>query len=155
MYMAYEALSGPMQDLLLGLKAVHDIKKAFGSDYGTLQRNLRKRGIDPDEHFERYPAVEHPLVRTHPATKRRALYISGPYVTHISGLSPAESRAILDFLYRHIETNEFVYRHKWQRRDLVLWDNRCTQHLAVADYFPRERLMHRLNIAGEAPFLDR
>lgn len=148
MYMVYEALSRPMQEMLSGLNAVHDIKKAFGADYGSLQRGLRTRGIEPSKHFEQYPAVEHPLVRTHPETKRKALYVSGPYVTHISGLTPAESRAILDFLYRHIETNELVYRHKWQRRDLVLWDNRCTQHLAVADYFPRERLMYRMNITS-------
>jgi len=153
MYQAYEALSRPMQELVLGLRAVHDIKKAFGADYGKLQRALRDKGLDPDQHFEQYAAVEHPLVRTHPKTKRKALYLSRPYVTHISGLKPAESRALLDFLYRHVETNEFIYRHRWQRRDLLIWDNRCTQHLAVADYFPRERLMHRLNIAGEAPFL--
>jgi taurine dioxygenase len=154
MYLAYEALSRPMQQMLLKLGAVHDVKKAFGPGYANLQQGLKKKGIDPDEHFARFEPVVHPLVRTHPATRRRALYLSGPYVTHIDGLSRAESAAILDFLYRHLETNEFIYRHRWRRHDLVIWDNRCTQHLAVADYYPQERLMYRMNVAGERPFLD-
>jgi taurine dioxygenase len=154
MYLAYETLSKPMQKLLEGLTAVHDVKKAFGPDYQNLQRSLNKKGIDANQHFERHEPVEHPLVRTHPRTGKRALYLSSPYVTHISGLSPSENRAILDLLYRHIETNEFVYRHRWSKDDLLIWDNRCTQHLAVADYHPYERLMYRMNIAGERPFLS-
>jgi taurine dioxygenase len=151
MYRAYEALSRPMQDLLERLSAVHDVKKAFGSDYQSLQRSLNKTGIDANKHFEHYEPVEHPLVRVHPRTGKKALYLSSPYVTHISGLSRAESQAILDLLYRHLETNEFIYRHRWTQNDLVIWDNRCTQHLAVADYYPRERLMYRMNVAGERP----
>lgn len=154
MYLAYEALSRPIAEMLLKLGAVHDVRKAFGPGYANLQSGLRKKGIDPDQQFAQYEPVEHPLVRTHPATKRRALYVSEPYVTHIQGLSRAESAAILGFLYRHLETNEFIYRHRWRRHDLVIWDNRCAQHLAVADYFPQERLMHRMNIAGERPYLD-
>lgn len=155
MYLAYESLSRPIQELLLGLHAVHDVKKAFGSDYAALQQSLRKKGLDPDASFARFDSVEHPLVRTHPGTQRKALYLSGPYVTHIRELSRAESHALLAFLSHHIETQEFIYRHRWQPRDLVIWDNRCTQHYAVADYYPRERLMHRMNIAGERPYLVR
>ncbi|MFF5129330.1 TauD/TfdA dioxygenase family protein [Streptomyces syringium] len=153
MYLAFETLSEPMREMLLKLTAVHDVRKAFGADYGNLQRSLKKKGIDPDEQFADQEPVEHPLVRTHPVTGRKALYISSPYVTRINGLSDSESRAILEFLYRHIETNELIYRHAWATGDLLVWDNRCTQHLAVADYFPHERLMHRMNIAGEKPFL--
>lgn len=153
MYLAYEALSAPMQELLLQLTATHDTRKAFGADYGNLQKSLRKKGIDSDQHFADQEAVEHPLIRTHPETGRRALYISNPYVTRINGVTESESRALLAFLCRHIETNELIYRHRWAQGDLVIWDNRCTQHLAVADYFPHERLMHRINIAGEKPFL--
>ncbi|NAS25712.1 SDR family oxidoreductase [Herbidospora sp. NEAU-GS84] len=87
----------------------------------------------------------------HPETGREALYLASPYVTHVNDVSRAEGRAILDLLYRHIETTEFSYRHQWRVGDLVVWDNRCTQHLAVADYFPQERLMHRMNIAGDRP----
>lgn len=153
MYLAYQTLSPPMQELVRGLRAVHDIKQAFGPAYATLGESLRRRGIDPDTHFDQHGTVEHPLVRTHPETERDALYVSGPYVTGVAGLSKAESDALLGFLYRHIETSEFVYRHQWSVGDVVIWDNRCTQHLAVADYHPHERLMHRMNIAGERPFL--
>lgn len=155
MYSAYEQLSPPLQEFLLDLHAVHDVRKAFGPAYADVQRTLRRGKIDPNDHFADYEPVEHPLVRTHPGTGRKALYLSSPYVTGIRGLSAAESGALLDFLYRHIETNEFIYRHQWTVGDLVVWDNRCTQHFAVADYYPRERLMHRMNIAGERPFLVR
>ncbi|MFI5808234.1 TauD/TfdA dioxygenase family protein [Streptomyces sp. NPDC051561] len=153
MYLAFETLSAPMRQMLLQLTAVHDVRKAFGADYATLQKSLKKKGIDTDEQFGAEEPVEHPLIRTHPETGRQALYISSPYVTRINGLTDAESRALLEFLYRHIETNEIIYRHRWTTGDLVIWDNRCTQHYAAADYFPNERLMHRINIAGEKPFL--
>ncbi|MDB6096904.1 MAG: Alpha-ketoglutarate-dependent taurine dioxygenase [Francisellaceae bacterium] len=151
MYLAYEALSKPMQNFLKPLKAFHDVKKAFGTDYSNLQKVLVGKGLDPLKHFSDYPVAKHPIIRTHPETKKKALYISQPYVTHIEGLTNEESTAILNFLYKHIERHEFIYRHKWQTNDLVIWDNRCTQHYAVADYFPEERLMHRLNISGETP----
>ncbi|WP_305124582.1 TauD/TfdA family dioxygenase [Streptomyces sp. ODS05-4] len=153
MHLAYESLSAPLRTMLLELTAVHDVAKAFGREFANLQKSLRKKGIDPDSHFSGYAPVKHPLVRTHPVTGRRALYISSPYITHIDGLSDKESRALLDLLYRHAATDEFVYRHRWTEGDLLLWDNRCTQHLAVADYFPRERLMHRMNIHGDKPYL--
>ncbi|QXJ21234.1 TauD/TfdA family dioxygenase [Actinomadura graeca] len=146
MYLAYEKLSPPMQEMLGRLTATHDAKKAFGEDYPELGEMLKKKSIEVDERFGGGKAVHHPIIRTHPETKRKALYISAPYVTSIDGLSAAEGRAILDFLYRHIETNEFVYRHRWQPGDLLIWDNRCLQHYAVADYHPHERLMYRMNI---------
>ncbi len=155
MYLAYEGLSSPIREMLLELSAVHDVAKAFGREFANLQKSLRRKGIDPDSHFTKYAPVTHPLVRTHPVTKRRALYISSPYITHIEGLSDRESRALLDLLSRHAATDEFVYRHRWTEGDLVFWDNRCTQHLAVADYFPHERLMHRMNVHGDKPYLER
>ncbi|TDD76491.1 TauD/TfdA dioxygenase family protein [Actinomadura rubrisoli] len=149
MYLAYEALSAPMREMLGQLTATHDAKKAFGADYPELGEMLKKKAIEVNDRFGGGKAVHHPLVRTHPETKKNALYISEPYVTGIDGLSAAESQAILDFLYRHIETNEFIYRHRWHTNDLLIWDNRCLQHYAVADYFPHERLMYRMNILQE------
>jgi taurine dioxygenase len=151
MYKAYDALSKPVQDFIKPLKAVHDVKKAFGAEYGNLKKALKKQGIDPESHFDSYEPILHPMVRTHPETKKLALYISEPYITGIEGLSLAESKMLLNFLYHHIQTQEFIYRHRWQPNDLVIWDNRCTQHYATADYFPFERLMHRMNICGEVP----
>ncbi|WUH98348.1 TauD/TfdA family dioxygenase [Spirillospora sp. NBC_00431] len=146
MYLAYEALSPPIKEMLGQLTATHDVKKAFGADYPELSQLLKKKSIEVNDRFGGGEAVHHPIVRIHPETKRKALYISAPYVTGIDGLSAAEGRALLDFLYRHIETNEFVYRHRWQVDDLLIWDNRCLQHYAVADYYPHERLMHRMNV---------
>ncbi len=151
MYKAYEQLSKPMQDFLKPLKAVHDVRKAFGSEYKNLKNSLKKYGIDPDAHFKDYEPTLHPMIRTHPETHKLALYISEPYVTSIEGLSQEESNMLLSFLYRHIQTQEFIYRHCSRENDVVIWDNRCTQHYATADYFPFERLMHRLNICGEVP----
>lgn len=151
MYKAFESLSKTMQDFIKPLKAVHDVKKAFGSEYRNLQKALQKGGLDPFEHFRNFEPVSHPLVRTHPETHKLALYISEPYVTHIEGLTSSESTMLLNFLYQHVQTQEFIYRHRWQLNDLLIWDNRCLQHYAVADYFPEERLMHRLNICGEEP----
>ncbi|MGW7201625.1 TauD/TfdA dioxygenase family protein [Streptomyces chryseus] len=154
MYLAYESLSGSVREMLLSLSAVHDVRKAFGRSFANLQDSLRKKGIDPDVHFASHEPVQHPLVRTHPITGRRALYVSPPYVTHIDGLSEIESQAILDLLYQNARQDEIIYRHKWRNRDLVIWDNRSVQHLAVADYFPQERLMHRMNIRGDRPYLE-
>ncbi len=151
MYKAYESLSQHMQSFLKPLKAVHDVRKAFGSEYGNLQNALKKYGLDPDKHFANFQPVQHPIIRTHPETKKLAIYISQPYVTHIEGLTKAESNSLLSFLYEHIQIQEFVYRHRWKTNDVVIWDNRCAQHYAVADYYPAERLMHRLNISGEVP----
>lgn len=151
MYLAYDALSDSLKSFIKPFHCVHDMKKAFGAEYKTVQAQLKKYGIDPDKHFQDYKPLQHPLVRTHPATKKQALYFSEPYTTHIEGLSLKESNMILNFLYQHIQTQEFIYRHRWQTNDLVIWDNRCLQHYAVADYFPEERLMHRLNVCGEVP----
>ncbi|WP_067464125.1 TauD/TfdA dioxygenase family protein [Actinomadura macra] len=149
MYLAYEALSPPMQEMLGQLTATHDAKKAFGADYPELGELLKKKSIEVDDRFGNGKAVQHPLVRTHPVTKKKSLYVSAPYITRIDGLSTTEGQAVLDFLYRHIETNEFIYRHQWHANDLLMWDNRCLQHYAVADYFPHERLMYRMNILEE------
>lgn len=152
MYMAYATLSKFMQEFLKPLKAVHNVQKAFGSEYDNLQSMLKKYGLDPSTHFENFKPMHHPIIRTHPETNKLALYISEPYVTHIEGLKKRESEILLSFLYEHIKTQEFIYRHRWKTNDLLIWDNRCTQHYAVADYFPEERLMYRLNICGEIPF---
>ncbi|MGE3920511.1 MAG: TauD/TfdA dioxygenase family protein [Gammaproteobacteria bacterium] len=152
MYKAYEKLSPAMKEFLRPLMAIHDVKKAFGDEYKNLQQGLKKYGIDSASHFAEFNPVKHPLVRTHPVTNKLALYFSEPYTLYIEGLSKNESKTILDFLYRHVQTEEFIYRHKWKQNDLVLWDNRCLQHYAVADYYPEERIMHRLNICGERPF---
>jgi taurine dioxygenase len=93
----------------------------------------------------------HPLVRTHPATGRKALFISPVYTVGVEGMAAKESQAILAFLFAHMIQDEFIYRHRWREKMLLMWDNRCTMHLAEGGYDGHLRVMHRTTIAGDAP----
>jgi taurine dioxygenase len=140
MYSAYEALSDSMQHFLAGLTATHD---------GA--RNYAGRRTDPKREAE-YPSAEHPVVRTHPETGRNALFVNPLFTTRIVQLRKLESDSLLRMLFRHIENPEFQCRFRWKRNSLAFWDNRCTQHLALWDYYPQRRYGHRVTIAGDRPF---
>jgi len=143
---AYEALSEPMQKLLEGLYAIHDFRQGF-------QESLAEPG-GPERlaaAIESNPPVRHPLVRTHPETGRRAIFVNSLFTAHIEGLTPLESRSILNFLYQHVTTDEFTVRLSWKPGTVALWDNRSTQHKPINDYFPMHRRMHRVTIAGDRP----
>ena len=138
-YMAYETLSPAMQQLLDPLEAVYDF--TFSDHYGRLSPEERSewRLINP-------PTV-HKLVRTHPETGRKALYLDARVVRNFVGMTEEESRPMLDMLMQHATRYEFVYRHRWTVGDLVMWDNRCAMHYAVPDFDPSQvRLMHRLTL---------
>ena len=136
LYAAYDALSKPMQEFLGGLSAVHDFEYASRGVFRAEQANR--------EQLDATPAVEHKIVTTHPETGKKILFINPGFTSHIVGLTPEESRALLDFLFNHMTQPELVYRHRWSKRDLVIWDNRCTMHCAIADYDGiGERYMHR------------
>lgn len=137
MYHAYETLSDRIKDLISGLVAVHDGSHVY------------------DKSDKAYPRAEHPVVRTHPVTGRQALFVNRVFTTHILGLARNESDAILQMLYRHIETPEFNMRLRWRPNTLACWDNRCTQHRALWDYYPEHRHGHRVTIEGDRPFYDR
>jgi taurine dioxygenase len=98
-----------------------------------------------------YPRAEHPVVCRHPVTGRRLLFVNRMFTTHIPALKPAESDAVLEMLYRHIETPEFQCRFTWQAGSVAFWDNRCVQHHAIWDYYPHRRHGHRVTIQGSAP----
>lgn len=148
MYSAYETLSDVMKRFLAALNAVHDYSHA----YDTYFSNLKERPPLTPEQRAKTPPVKHPLVRTHPVTGRKALYVNPGFTTGIVGMPQEESQPILDFLFRHSTRPEFIYRHKWRVHDLIFWDNRCTMHYALADYdFSVRRHMHRTTIAGDAP----
>ena len=100
----------------------------------------------PREHV-----AEHPVVRTHPETGRRALYINVAHTVSFGGWTEAESRPLLDYLYQHLTRPEFTCRFVWQAGSLALWDNRCTQHNPVNDYHGYRRIMHRITLAGDLP----
>lgn len=135
-YAAYEALSDGMKRVLEGLKAVH-----------TGDVFARAGGLDPST----LPRSVHPVVRTHPVCGRKALYVNEVYTSHFEGMTVEESRPLLQWLWAHSTQPNFTFRHRWTVGDLLMWDNRCTQHFAVADYGSSPRVMHRVTILGERP----
>ena len=104
-----------------------------------------------DDRGKAFPRAEHPIVRTHPVTGRKALFVNRGFTTRLKGLSKLESDAILEMLWRHAETPEFQCRFRWQENSVAFWDNRCVQHNAINDYHGRRRVMHRVTIEGERP----
>ena len=142
---AFEGLSAPLQTLLDGLTATHDFSKSFSLErYGSLARYEQAR--------KDHPPLSHPVVRTHPRSGRKALFVNDGFTTRINELEPAESQALLAFLFGHISRPEFTVRWRWQTDDIAFWDNRITQHYAVDDYRPQRRVMHRATILGDVPF---
>ena len=149
MYMAYDTLSEAMKAFIGGLKAVHDYSHA----YDTYFSKLPDRPPLTAEQRAKTPPVAHPMVRTHPVTGRKALYVNPGFTKRIVGMPEEEGRPILDFLFRHSTRPEFTYRHKWRVHDMMFWDNRCSMHYALADYdFSVRRHMHRTTIAGDVPY---
>lgn len=140
---AYEALSPPIRRLVDGLTAVHDITK-------PLLKGIAAGHADVDlaEIQAKWPPVEHPVVRTHPVTGKKALFVNRNSTTHIVGLTEAENDALLPMLMDHIRSPEFQCRFTWDTNSVAFWDNRSTQHFAVPDYDTR-RIMNRVTIAGE------
>jgi taurine dioxygenase len=141
-----------MRQRLEGLVAVHSASRAYAP---AVTGEAKYRGGAPiryrfSEVIEK--EVEHPLVRTHPETGRRSLYVNAMFTQRIVGMSDAESRAILRFLYDHCARYEFGCRFRWRPGSVALWDNRCVQHYAIDDYTEHERLMYRVTIAGDRPF---
>lgn len=144
MYAAYEALSDEMQSFLSGLKAWHSSEKRHKARYG--HRGKLRDGVDT------YPKALHPIIRTHPVTGKKALYVNTVFTTHIEGLKKNESDAILKMLYDHIATPEFSCRFRWHENSVAFWDNRCTQHRALWDYYPNVRHGYRVAVCGDQPF---
>lgn len=142
MHLAYERLSEQMQRFCEGLTAVHDIARVFA-------RRLGKR---PEELHDQYPPVRHPVIRTHPETGERAVYVNNGFTSHIEGLSKDESDWLLDHLYKTAWDVEIQCRFRWEAGSIAFWDNRVCQHLAVSDYFPARRVMERVTIAGDRPY---
>ncbi|PWD44816.1 taurine dioxygenase [Gordonia paraffinivorans] len=147
--LAYSSLSEPVRRLVDGLTAVHDGNREFGY-YLRHKRKGQGNTWDGREVTELVP-VSHPVVRVHPETGRKALFVNPGFTSHIEGVSEFESRAILDMLYAHITKPEHIVRHRWRAGDLVLWDNRNTLHYANRDYGDNRRIMHRITLRGDVP----
>lgn len=146
---AYEGLSGEMKVYLENKTATQDFMKLHGS----LQK---KRSWKGDNHermaamAKDHPPVSHPMVRPHPVTGVKSLYVSESFTNHIDGVHRTESDGKLLELYRHYERPEFQCRFRWQDHSIAFWDNRATLHYAVADYWPAKRIMNRMTIETDA-----
>ncbi|MBV9826631.1 MAG: TauD/TfdA family dioxygenase [Alphaproteobacteria bacterium] len=140
---AYDALSPKFKALLEGLTATHSGDHVY-------RRSNAIRGIDDRDRV--FPKASHPIVRTHPVSGRKALYVNETFTTHIDGLPEEESRAILSFLYHHAAQPAFQVRFRWQPDSIAFWDNRAVQHIAMWDYHPQVRSGYRVTVKGDRPF---
>ena len=149
-YLAYERLSDTMKNLLDGLNAVHSASEAYTVE-GTQEKFDKRTAITYTWDDSIMDEVIHPIVRTHPVTGRKALFVNDMFTLRIEGMAKDESRALLDYLYAHSTKPEFCCRFRWTENAVALWDNRIVQHYAVDDYQAYERLMYRVTIEGDRP----
>ena len=140
---AYDALSPPMQMYLGCLTAIHD----GGPNYRD-----RNRRAGYDDSHRRYPRAEHPVIRTHPRTGRKGIFVNPVFTTEVCGVAKQEGDAILAFLYAHIARPQFQCRFRWQPNSVALWDNRAVQHHAMWDYYPEVRSGYRVTVRGDRPY---
>lgn len=140
---AYDALPEELRERIDGLTAVHDFATSFG---------LAMSAAQIAEFREKYPPAEHPVVRTHPVTGRKTLYVNEIFTSRVKTLGEEESEALLETLFRQSRVPELQCRFRWTPGAIAFWDNRATQHYAVSDYFPARRVMERATIVGDRPF---
>ena len=139
--LAYEALSDGMKRLLDGMVAVNASSKA----------DVTRTREDRVKHYSTQYEAEHPVVRTHPETGRKALYVNGGHTLRFKDMSVEESAPLLSYLFQHATRPEFTCRFRWEPGSIALWDNRCTQHNPINDYHGHRRVMHRITLAGDKP----
>ncbi len=148
---AYDALSPGMQKIVDGLTAVHSAKRVYDPAVTGSAKYEGHAAINYRYSDSIHEEVEHPVIRTHPETGRRSVYVNEMFTQRIVGLSQREGSAILRFLYEHATRPEFTCRLRWAPGTVAMWDNRCTQHYALDDYEGFERLMYRVSVAGDRP----
>ena len=152
-YLAFDSLSDGMKRLCSSLRTVcyGENRKKYGgkSRKEFYADKIGMKAKEPDEGIQ--TTSVHPLVRTHPETGRKVLYIGG-HVQHFEDMTEEESRPLIDFLMQHSRRPEFTCRFRWETGSLAFWDNRCTQHFAINDYPAETRIMHRITVCGDTPF---
>jgi taurine dioxygenase len=143
MHAVYESLDDETVESLDGVMALHDYARAFGHQVDEEARaEMRKK----------YPQVEHPVIRTHPETGRKLMYLNRFFVDHIVGLDADASVALVKRLCRLAELPEYQVRFSWEKDSVAFWDNRAVQHYAASDYWPEVRVMERASIIGDRPY---
>ena len=147
-YLAYETLSDGMKEMLDGLRAIHTAER----EYGARGHSAAKRdSMQVEQVAGDVPRFEHPVVRTHPETHRKALYVNPAFTMNFKNMTRRESRPLLNFLFEHATREEFTCRFRWTPNAIAFWDNRCVQHYALNDYHGARRHMQRVTIDGERP----
>ena len=149
LYGAYDRLSDPMKQFVSGLTVRHTPGDGFWQAVG--------RGLSDDQIAEvraAFPPAEHPLVRVHPDTAKRALFVAGGFMDAIVGMHPDESAGLLDWLRARVDDPNLQVRWRWSEGDVAIWDERCTNHRALSDHYPQHRHMRRCTIDGETPIAD-
>lgn len=139
---AYEGLSPEMKRITAGMTAKHDIARVFA----------KRLGREADELRAKYPVQDHPVIRTHPETGRRSIYVNTGFTESINGLTRKESDWLLEHLYAQAANPEYQCRFRWTPNALAFWDNRASQHFAASDYFPQRRVMERVTVKGDRPY---
>lgn len=150
-HLAYETLSDGMKRLLAPLSAVHSTDLSYGGD-GRSGLIGEKDSMPVAQQAYAPQTAEHPVVRTHPESGRKGLYVNKVFTTRFVGMTKEESAPLLDFLFRQVERPEFTCRFRWRTGSLAFWDNRVAQHYALNDYQGHRREMHRIAVAGDRPF---
>jgi taurine dioxygenase len=143
---AYDGLSDTFRAMISGLRAVHDFQ-----NFRALFKNTEEDRIKLHRMEDMFPNPSHPVVRTHPVTGRKSIYVNPQFTLRIEGLESAESRAILDVLFAQARVPEYQFRIRWTPGTIVFWDNRSTQHYAANDYYPQRRRMERTAVMGDVP----
>ena len=141
-YLVYDNLSASMKTHLEGLTAIHEGEQIFRGRYA-------EEGVD--DSGKNYPRAEHPLIRTHPVTGRKCVYVNQAFTTGIKELRYTEARSVLDYLFEQIERPKYQCRFRWRKHSIAMWDNRCAQHYAMWDYRPHTRSGFRVTVKGNKP----
>jgi len=156
LYMAYETLSEGMKNMLEGMKAVHSSEMPFGGAEARSSAISRSHNSQSGNVKLKIENVEgefvetlHPVIRTHPETNRKLLYVNRGFTSHFEGMTREESFPLLDYLWKHCERSEFTCRYRWKAGSLGIWDNRCVNHNALNDYYGQRRLLHRISVNEE------
>jgi len=144
---AYDGLSESMQKFLQPLHAVHDFSHGFRESLAEPAGRERLRDT-----LTQYPPVRHPVIRTHPESGKKVIFVNSLFTTHIEDLNREESDTVLTFLFQHVTTPEYSCRFRWEPNSVAIWDNRSTQHKPVNDYFPAHRKLLRITVDGDKPF---
>ena len=154
-YLAYEALSDGMKELLCSLNALHSSRTLTDTssrfDRNDSRSTKLRDDIDPDA-----DAIDniHPVVRTHPETGRKSIFVNRPFTIALEGMTEAESKPLLEYLFAHCARPEFTCRFRWEQGSVAFWDNRCVMHYALNDYPGKRRFMHRVTVDGDKPFMN-